>query len=91
MTRRLKARVRKSPGRQSGLSHPSDRSGPAWVSCVWPHDGDPATRGWDRVFQERVPGARGQRHVTIEGAGHFLQEDVGPELARVVAEVIGRL
>ncbi|GAB3255767.1 haloalkane dehalogenase [Nocardioides dilutus] len=51
-------------------------------------DGDPATRGWDAVFQERVPGARGQRHVTIAGAGHFVQEDAGPELARIVAEVV---
>jgi len=51
-------------------------------------DGDPATRGWDAVFQERVPGARGQRHVTIEGAGHFVQEDAGPELGRVIAEVV---
>src|SRR4051794_8670911 len=51
-------------------------------------DGDPATRGWETVFQERVPGARGRRHVTIAGAGHFLQEDAGPELGRVVAEVI---
>jgi len=51
-------------------------------------DGDPATRGWDRVFQERVPGARGRQHVTIEGAGHFLQEDAGEELGRVVAEVM---
>lgn len=51
-------------------------------------DGDPATRGWETVFQERVPGARGQAHVTLAGAGHFLQEDAGPELGRVVAEVI---
>ncbi len=51
-------------------------------------DGDPATRGWDQVFQERVPGARGRAHVTIGGAGHFLQEDAGSELGRVVAEVI---
>jgi hypothetical protein len=27
--------------------------------------------------------------VTIAGAGHFLQEDAGAELARVVADVIG--
>ena len=45
-------------------------------------DGDPATRGWETVFQERVPGARGRDHVTIAGAGHFLQEDAGPELGR---------
>ena len=57
-----------------------------FVTCY--SDGDPATRGWDRVFQERVPGARGCDHVTIAGAGHFLQEDAGEELAHVVAEVI---
>lgn len=51
-------------------------------------DGDPATRGWESVFQERVPGAHGQEHVTISGAGHFLQEDAGAELGRVVARVI---
>ncbi|WP_148613396.1 haloalkane dehalogenase [Nocardioides rubriscoriae] len=51
-------------------------------------DGDPATRGWDAVFQERVPGARGRDHVTITGAGHFLQEDAGAELGRVVAQVV---
>lgn len=50
-------------------------------------DGDLATRGWETVFQERVPGARGRTHVTIAGAGHFLQEDAGPQLAEVVAEV----
>ncbi len=52
-------------------------------------DGDPATRGWDRVFQERVPGARGQDHVTVSG-GHFLQEDAGEELAAVVGDVVAR-
>src|SRR4051794_37589392 len=54
-------------------------------------DGDPATRGWDRVFQERVPGARGQDHVTLAGAGHFLQEDAGEELALVVAALMKRV
>ncbi|MCZ4499320.1 MAG: putative hydrolase or acyltransferase of alpha/beta superfamily [Marmoricola sp.] len=51
-------------------------------------DGDPATRGWETVFAERVPGAAGQPHRTIVGAGHFLQEDAGEELGRVVAGVI---
>jgi haloalkane dehalogenase len=53
-------------------------------------DGDPITRGADRVFKERVPGARDQPHTTIEGAGHFLQEDKGEELAAVVASFIER-
>ena len=53
-------------------------------------DGDPATRGWESVFAERVPGARGRDHVTIADAGHFLQEDAGPALARVVVATMGR-
>lgn len=51
-------------------------------------DGDPATRGWERVFQRRVPGARGQNHVTIRGAGHFVQEQRGEELGRIVADFV---
>jgi haloalkane dehalogenase len=51
-------------------------------------DGDPIMRGMAAVFQRRVPGARGQPHTTLRGAGHFLQEDRGPELARVVANFI---
>lgn len=42
---------------------------------------DPITRGADRVLQSRIAGAKGQPHDTLRGAGHFLQEDVGPELA----------
>jgi haloalkane dehalogenase len=51
-------------------------------------DGDPITGGGDRVFQKLVPGARGREHCTLAGGGHFLQEDVGPELGRVVAEFV---
>ena len=51
-------------------------------------DGDEASRGWDGIFQERVPGATGQPHTTIAGAGHFLQEDRGTELGDVVARFI---
>jgi haloalkane dehalogenase len=49
-------------------------------------DQDAITRGGDRAFQRDVPGCAGQPHTTIEGGGHFLQEDKGPELARVVAD-----
>lgn len=51
-------------------------------------DGDPVTAGGERAFQRLVPGAQGQPHVTIHGAGHFLQEDKGEELARVVVDFI---
>ena len=51
-------------------------------------DGDPITGGGDRVFLRTVPGAQGQPHVTIEGGGHFLQEDRGPEVAQVIVDFI---
>ena len=51
-------------------------------------DADPITKGGFAVFQKLVPGAQGRDHVTIEGGGHFLQEDRGPELAQVVADLI---
>ncbi len=52
-------------------------------------DADPITRGGDLAFQQLVPGATGQPHTTIEGGGHFLQEDRGRELADVVDRFIG--
>lgn len=51
-------------------------------------DSDPITAGGDAPFRAKVPGAQGRAHVTIEGGGHFLQEDRGPELARVIADFI---
>jgi haloalkane dehalogenase len=51
-------------------------------------DGDPSTRGWENVLQEQIPGASGQPHLIIEGAGHFLQEDRGKELADAVARFV---
>ena len=77
--------TRNDPGARIGRR--TMRALEAWqrpfVTCY--SDGDPATRGWETVFQERVPGAQGQPHTTIQGAGHFLQEDAGEELARVIA------
>jgi haloalkane dehalogenase len=52
-------------------------------------DSDPVTAGGERPFLARVPGTEGQPHTTIEGGGHFLQEDRGPELARVLLDFIG--
>lgn len=49
-------------------------------------DRDPVTRGGEKVFQQRIPGAQGRAHVTIEGGGHFLQED---KPAEVSAAIIG--
>ena len=49
-------------------------------------DSDPITGGGDGVFHARVPGTEGQPHTTIEGGGHFLQEDQGPAIARMLIE-----
>ena len=51
-------------------------------------DQDPITAGGKGVFQKLVPGCAGQPHTTIEGGGHFLQEDRGPELAKVIVDFI---
>jgi haloalkane dehalogenase len=51
-------------------------------------DSDPVTRGTDKFLQEYVPGAKGQKHTTIENAGHFLQEDKGPEIANLIVKFI---
>ncbi|MEX0741044.1 MAG: haloalkane dehalogenase [Pseudohongiella sp.] len=53
-------------------------------------DGDPITAGGDIEFQQRIPGAAGQNHTTIEGAGHFLQETHGEELARSLLEFMSQ-
>ncbi|TKJ26225.1 MAG: haloalkane dehalogenase [Promethearchaeota archaeon Loki_b31] len=51
-------------------------------------DKDPITRGGERFWQALVPGAAGQNHITIKNAGHFVQEDKGPELAELIVEFI---
>jgi haloalkane dehalogenase len=51
-------------------------------------DGDPIMAGRDRLFMQHVPGAQGRPHTTIKGAGHFLQEDKGEDLAHVVVDFI---
>jgi haloalkane dehalogenase len=52
-------------------------------------DADPVTKGGERVFQERIPGAKGQPHVTIRNAGHFVQEDAPGELVELLHAFIG--
>jgi haloalkane dehalogenase len=53
-------------------------------------DQDPVTAGSERQLISRIPGTKDQPHTTIEGGGHFLQEDRGPELAQVAIDLIGR-
>lgn len=49
---------------------------------------DPITRGGEKLWQEIVPGACNTAHEKIRNAGHFLQEDKGPELAALLIRFI---
>jgi haloalkane dehalogenase len=51
-------------------------------------DQDPITGPMAPLFAGLVPGAQGLAHPTIEGAGHFLQEDAGERLGREIAGVV---
>jgi haloalkane dehalogenase len=54
-------------------------------------DSDPITAPMAPVLRAAIPGAMGRKHPTIARAGHFLQEDAGPELAAVITGFLGRL
>jgi len=57
------------------------------VVCCF-SDSDPVTRGGEKPFIERVPGARGRPHETIVGASHFVQEDAPERLVEIVATTV---
>jgi len=54
-------------------------------------DRDPSTKAWEKVFHDRVPGAKGQPHTEIANAGHFVQEEQGPALAGVLVDLMDRM
>ena len=80
--------------------HPNDPAGPAneraWALFKAWHKPfitlfstrDPVTKGGQVAWQRKVPGAQGQNHTQIRGAGHFVQEDKGQELARALIQYI---
>jgi len=49
-------------------------------------DSDPITGAMAPILHKLVPGTRGLDHPTIRNADHFLQEDAGAELGRVIAD-----
>lgn len=51
-------------------------------------DSDPVTAGAHVRFQQSVPGAESQPHITIKGAGHFLQEQAPETLAQATLKLI---
>jgi haloalkane dehalogenase len=48
-------------------------------------DEDDIMRGAEKTFQKVVPGTKEQNHKIIN-AGHFIQEDQGKELAKLIIE-----
>ena len=52
-------------------------------------DNDPVSKGGDVPIQARIPGARGQPHVTLSG-GHFLQEDCPNDIVEILDALIAR-
>ncbi|WP_232663899.1 haloalkane dehalogenase [Pseudonocardia sp. TRM90224] len=54
-------------------------------------DGDPITAAMEPVLRAAMPGAAGRAHPTITGAGHFVQEDAGPQLADAVVRFVTSL
>jgi haloalkane dehalogenase len=52
-------------------------------------DSDPIMKGAEKFFIQVVPGAKGQPHSIIH-AGHFSQDDQGPELAKILTDFINR-
>ena len=53
-------------------------------------DGDPITAPMAPTLRTQIPGAAGIDHPTIEGAGHFLQEDAGERLGEEIAKFMRR-
>ncbi|MFV2014703.1 MAG: haloalkane dehalogenase, partial [Candidatus Heimdallarchaeota archaeon] len=51
-------------------------------------DKDPITRGGHKSFERDIPGSINIVHHIMENAGHFLQEDKGPELAQLLIKFI---
>jgi len=53
-------------------------------------DGDPITGAMAPIFISQMRGAQGVEHPVIAGAGHFLQEDAGEEVAAAVVAFLAR-
>lgn len=57
-------------------------------SLVLWSDKDPIMRGADRWFNSHIPSRKDAPVETIRNAGHFLQEDAGPEIAERIRRFV---
>lgn len=53
-------------------------------------DKDPVTAGGEKSFRKMIPTASDQPEITIEGAGHFLQEERGEIIAQHILDFMQR-
>ncbi|ETW26289.1 hypothetical protein MGAST_28240 [Mycobacterium gastri 'Wayne'] len=53
-------------------------------------DSDPITGPMAEIFKREMRGAQGVDHPVVRGAGHFLQEDAGEELADYIVKFLRR-
>lgn len=51
-------------------------------------DADPITRGGEKVMQKLIPGCQGIFHPTVNGGGHFIQEDKPDLMASLMINFI---
>lgn len=51
-------------------------------------DSDPITAAMGPILRRTIPGAARLEHPTVTDASHFLQEDAGAQLGRIVAEFL---
>jgi haloalkane dehalogenase len=49
---------------------------------------DTLMAGRDKVWQDTVPGAKGQAHTLVDSASHFIQDDTPEEISKLLIEFI---
>ena len=81
-----------TPGRSGHRREPGGLAGArrAGPCRCWSRSAT-ATRSpaaWRPILRRHVAGAQGIEHPVIAGAGHFLQEDAGPELAEHIVRFV---
>jgi haloalkane dehalogenase len=74
-----------APANRAAWAALKDSSTPMLVAFS---DGDPITGAMAPIFVREMRGARGYDHPVVHGAGHFLQEDAGEELAEHIVDFL---